>query len=64
MGGWGGGLRATGDDCDEDEAIVALAWVPPTYVDWYVAVEPVEPQLVRTRRREGRGTAPSSGRVC
>lgn len=22
------------DDCDEDEAIVYLEWVPPAFVDW------------------------------
>ena len=37
------------DDCDESEALVALAWVPPVYVDWYVAVEPVEPELTQVR---------------
>ncbi len=36
-----------GDDCDENESLVALAWVPPVDVDWYVAVEPVEPQLTQ-----------------
>jgi len=35
------------DDCDEDETVLALAWVPPVYVDWYVAVEPVEPELTQ-----------------
>ena len=35
------------DDCAENEAILALPWVPPAYVDWDVAVEPVEPQLTQ-----------------
>jgi hypothetical protein len=37
----------SGDDCDEDETIVALLWVPPVYVDFYVAVEPIEPELTQ-----------------
>jgi hypothetical protein len=83
------------DDCDEDETVLALAWVgarpptqptlacvgfrsscrwfgvpcnpgrspppvagtpvqvPPVYVDWYVAVEPVEPELTQVRPHPG-----------
>ena len=35
------------DDCPENEALVALAWVPPVPADFYVAVEPIEPQLTQ-----------------
>jgi len=35
------------DDCDEDDSIVALTWVPPAWVGFNVLVEPTEPQLTQ-----------------
>ena len=35
------------DDCSEDEAIVYLEWSKGDYVDWYVAVEPIEPEMTQ-----------------
>ncbi len=34
------------DDCDENESIVYLDWATG-YVDWYVAVEPIEPEMTQ-----------------
>jgi len=28
-------------------AVATLQWVPPEYVDWYVNVEPIEPELTQ-----------------
>jgi len=27
--------------------VATLQWVPPEYVDWYVNVEPIEPELTQ-----------------
>jgi hypothetical protein len=35
------------DSCDENECLCYLEWQPGDYVDFYVAVEPVEPQLTQ-----------------
>lgn len=39
------------DDCDENESIVYLEWAGSgdgkDYVDWYVAVEPIEPEMTQ-----------------
>ena len=35
------------DDCDEAESVVYLEWTGGDYVDWYVAIEPVEPELTQ-----------------
>jgi len=35
------------DDCDENESIVYLEWTSGDYVDWYVAVEPIEPEMTQ-----------------
>ncbi len=37
---------APSDDCDENESIVYLDWATG-YVDWYVAVEPIEPEMTQ-----------------
>lgn len=37
----------TSDDCDENAALVYLEWLPGNYTDWYVAVEPIEPELTQ-----------------
>jgi hypothetical protein len=38
---------STTSDCDENELVAYLEWMPGDYVDFYVAVEPIEPELTQ-----------------
>lgn len=42
-----GGNADDDQDCTENETILFLPWVPPNFVGWEVAVEPIEPQLTQ-----------------